>query len=136
MSAQVPETHRDLLEGPVVVSLVTLMPDGQPQATPVWCDYDGTYVRVNTAAGRQKYKNMLERPQVTVLAIDPKNPYRWLEVRGHVAESSEEDGLEHINRLCELYTGNPDYYSRNPGLRGQEQRVMFKIEPKRVVAGG
>ena len=96
MSDTIPESYRDLFERPVVVTLVTIMPDTQPQATPVWCSYDGTHIWINTAKGRQKYKNMLERPKATVLAIDPENPYRYCEVRCAVLEINEEQGLEHI----------------------------------------
>ncbi len=136
MTAHIPESYRDLLEGPVVVSLVTIMPDGQPQATPVWCTYDGEYIIVNTARGRQKDRNMQREPKVTVLAIDPKNPYRYLEVRGRVEEHTEEGGVEMINRLSALYTGNPNYYSTNPALRQKERRVTYKIRPVHVVASG
>ncbi|MDX2161957.1 MAG: PPOX class F420-dependent oxidoreductase [bacterium] len=134
----IPESHKDLLERAVVVTLVTMMPDGQPQATPVWCDYDGEYVRVNTARGRQKDKNMTARPKVTVLAVDPENPYRWLEVRGVVSDmdANQEVAVAHINKLSALYRGQPDYYARMPEKRGQEDRVMIRIKPTRVVVGG
>jgi PPOX class probable F420-dependent enzyme len=132
MAVPIPENFRDLLDEPVVVALVTIMEDGQPQATPVWVDYDGTYVRVNTARGRQKDKNMRPDAKVTVLAIDPKNPYRWLEVRGRIAEETEEGALEHINSLSLKYRGEPDYYAPNPSMRGKQQRVTYKIEPLRV----
>lgn len=128
----IPDSHRDLLEKAVVVTFVTLMPDNQPQATPVWCSYDGTHIWVNSTTGRQKDHNVRERPQVTVLAIDPKNPYRWLEVRGLVDEITEEGALDHINELAALYAGNPDYYSFNPGQKGKETRVIYKILPQRV----
>jgi PPOX class probable F420-dependent enzyme len=132
MAVPIPDAFRDLLDEPVVVALVTIMEDGQPQATPVWVDYDGTYVRVNTARGRQKDKNMRPDAKVTVLAIDPKNPYRWLEIRGRVAEETEEGALEHINALSLKYRGEPDYYAPNPAMRGKQQRVTYKIEPLHV----
>ena len=90
MAAKIPEQYRDLLEKPIVVGLATMLPNGQPQVTPVWADFDGEHIRVNTAAGRQKQKDMAARPQVTVLAIDPSNPYRYLEVRGKVSKISKE----------------------------------------------
>lgn len=132
----IPESHRDLLERPVVVTLVTLMPDNHPQATPVWCDYDGEFVRVNTARGRQKDKNMSKRPKVTILAIDPDNPYRWLEIRGVIENMDESAGLDHINKLSAKYRDEPDYYARNPEQRGKEQRVLINIRPVRVLVGG
>jgi len=136
MSDTIPEAYVDLLTRPVVVTLVTLMPDNQPQATPVWCSYDGTHIWVNTAAGRQKDKNMRERPQVTILSIDPDNPYRYLEIRGLVQEINEEQGLDHINQLSAKYRGYEDYYRNMPDRRGKEQRVVFKVKPERVIASG
>ena len=132
MTTTIPDAAKDLLERPVVVSLVTLMPDNQPQATPVWIDYDGTHIIVNTARGRQKDRNMEERPQVTVLAIDPDNPYRYLEVRGKVVEITEEGALENINKLAKKYFGRDDFYAKQPELRERETRVMFKIAPLHV----
>jgi len=134
MPAVVPDSHKDLLEGPVFVALVTVMPSGQPQATPVWCSFDGTRVWLNSAKGRQKDRNMRANGKVTILAIDPKNPYRWIEVRGVVEEITEEGALDHINQLSALYTGNPDYYGRNPAMRGQETRVIYKVKPLKVNA--
>lgn len=136
--AHIPDTHRDLLEQAVVVTLVTVMPDGQPQATPVWCDFEDGYVRINTARGRQKDKNMLSRPKVTILAVDPKNPYRWIEVRGLVIDMNDDQAVAvgHINKLSLLYRGYEDYYKNMPERRGKEERVMFRIKPTRVVTGG
>lgn len=132
MAVAIPDEFRDLLDNPVVVALVTIMPDGQPQATPVWVDYDGTYVRINTARGRQKDKNMGKDAKVTVLAVDPKDSHRWLEVRGRIAEETEVGALEHINSLSNKYRGQPDYYANNPSMRGKQQRVTYKIEPTHV----
>lgn len=132
----IPDSHKDLLTRPVVVALVTVMPDGQPQATPVWCDMEGDYVRINTAKGRQKDRNMQRDAKVTVLAIDPDNPYRWLEVRGVIDRSSEENGVEVINALSALYRDEPDYYKRNPAQRDRETRVTYYIKPTTVNTSG
>ena len=131
----IPNDFKDLLERPIVVTLVTLMPDNQPQATPVWFSYDGSHIWVNTARGRQKDRNMSERPQVTVLAVDPDNPYRYMEVRGTVDEATEDGALEHINSLAKRYVGRDDYYAAMPEQRGKETRVIYKIKPVRVIAG-
>lgn len=136
MAVQIPADYRDLLERPVFVTLVTVMPDGQPQATPVWCSADGDHVLINSARGRQKDRNMERDPRVTVVAIDPKNPYRWIEVRGKVVEITEEGALEHINALCKLYTGIEDYYDFATGAKGKETRVMYRIEPQKINVGG
>ena len=132
MAVPIPAEFKDLLDRPIVVTLVTVMPDGQPQATPVWVDYDGTHVRVNTARGRQKDKNMKVGAKVTVLSIDPDDPYRWLEVRGQIVEETEVGALEHINSLTLKYRNEPDYFKRNEAMRGKQQRVTYKIEPTRV----
>jgi len=128
----VPESYRDLFERPIVVALVTLMPDGQPQATPIWADYDGTYVRVNSARGRQKDKNMQPGARVTMLVIDPDDTGRWLEVRGRIAEVTEVGALEHIDSLNLKYEGHADFFANKEDERGKEQRVTYKIEPLRI----
>jgi PPOX class probable F420-dependent enzyme len=110
------------------------MSDGQPQASVVWCNYDGTHVLVNTARGRQKEKNMRARPVATILALDPENPYRYLEVRGTVQVITEEGAVEHINQLAELYMNKPKFYGgvAPAELEGREVRVICKIKPTRV----
>jgi PPOX class probable F420-dependent enzyme len=132
----IPETHRDLVDRPLVAGLATLMPDNQPQVTPVWFSYEDDFVLVNAARGRQKDKNMSKRSQVTLLIIDPENPYRYLEIRGTVIEINEQEGLEHINKLSKRYRGLDDYYEKQEHLRGKEQRAVFKIKPERINAGG
>lgn len=133
MTVTIKDEFKDLLERPIVVTLVTLMPDNQPQASPVWFNFDGTHILVNTARGRQKDINMTERPQVTVLVIDPDNPYRYLEVRGLIDVSTEEGALEHINSLSDRYLGRPDYYAGNPDAKDNEVRVIYKIKPTRII---
>jgi PPOX class probable F420-dependent enzyme len=130
----IPDSHKDLLERPIVVTLVTLMPDNQPQATPVWFSFDGTHIWINTAKGRAKANNMLERPQVTVLSVDPENPYRYLEVRGTVEVVTEDGGVDHINALSNRYTGKSDFFAGMEDRRHTEKRVIYKIKPHRVIA--
>lgn len=89
----IPESHRDLLEGDACVALTTVMPDGQPQITPVWCNREGDYVLLNTMRGFRKEQNMRANPKVTRLSYDPKHPLRHLEIRGTVVEMTDERGL-------------------------------------------
>ena len=124
----IPDSHKDLLEKPLVASLATLMPDGLIQVNPVWVDYDGTYVRFNSAAGRQKDKNLKNRGVVTVMIVDTAEPYRWIEVRGHVAEITNEGADAHIDSLAKKYLGVDSYPFRNPA----ETRVTYKIKPEQV----
>lgn len=132
MSVTVPESHRWLLEdNRVVATLGTLMPEGAPQVHMIWFDYDGTYLRINTAEGRQKDLNLRERPYATFLLVDPNNPYFYLELRGEVAERvTGPDAVAHMGTLAKRYLGQDDF--EPPG----ETRVMYKIEPKHAVTYG
>lgn len=134
MSNQIPDEYVDLLQRPVVVSLVTQNPDGFPQVTPVWCSYDGELIWVNTEFSRRKAQNMRDNPRVAILALDPDNAYRYLEVRGEIAEETTDGALEHINQLSMMYFGRDDYYQNMPERRGNETRVIFKIRPVTVNA--
>jgi PPOX class probable F420-dependent enzyme len=124
----IPDKYRDLLDRPIVVSLATLMREGPPQVQPVWCSYDGMHILLNTEKARQKYRNMSRRPQVTILAIDPNDDSRWLEVRGMVVTETEEGANEHIDELARLYMGVDKYPFHKEG----DVRVIFKIAPQRV----
>ncbi|MGA8072568.1 MAG: PPOX class F420-dependent oxidoreductase [Candidatus Acidiferrales bacterium] len=126
MAEKIPEKFADLFQKKAFANLGTLMPDGSVQVTPVWVDFDGQYVRVNTARGRQKDKNMKRDPRVALAIADPENPYRYLEVRGRVAEFTEKGADEHINSLSQKYLGQAVYPYRQPG----EVRVMYKITPE------
>lgn len=126
----IPETHRDLVERPIVAVLATVNPDGTPQASPVWFDYADSYIRLNSAKGRQKDRNMRERPYVSLVIVDPDNPYRYLEIRGRVVRITEEGAREHIDALARRYTGADRFTPQNPN----EVRVMYFVEPTRVVA--
>ena len=130
MSTKIPESHLELFEKPVIAGLATIMPDGQPQVNPVWCDYDGTYVRVNSAKGRTKDKNMRTHPQVTLLLVNPDSVWHWVEVRGTVEEITEDGADAHIDLLAKKYLGVDSY----PFRSADETRVMYKIRPTRVNA--
>jgi PPOX class probable F420-dependent enzyme len=101
--ALIPDSHWGLFNGDACVALTTIMPDGQPQITPVWCNLDGAYVLINTMRGFRKEKNMRSNPKVSLLAYDPKQPLHSIEIRGIVVEMTEERALEHLDRLTQLY---------------------------------
>jgi PPOX class probable F420-dependent enzyme len=128
----IPDSHKDLLTRPAFASLATLMPDGTPQVTPVWCDYDGTHVLINTAKGRIKDRNMRRNPHVALSIMDPDNPYRYLEIRGRVVEVTEQGADAHIDRQAKRYLDRDVYPFRQPG----EVRVLFKIAPGRTSSIG
>jgi PPOX class probable F420-dependent enzyme len=132
MAEVIPQEFLDMFEKKAFAHLATLMPDGSPQVTPVWCDYDGEYVRVNSALGRQKDKNMRKNPRVALSIADPDNPYRYLEVRGRVVEVTEEGADRHIDSLAKKYMDLDEYPYRRPG----ERRVIYKIKPEHATHMG
>lgn len=126
---EIPEKYRDLLTGKkAFASLATLMPDGQPQVTPVWFDYDGKNLIFNSALGRQKDRNVRRDPRVAMTIVDPENPYRYLEVRGKVVNITQEGADNHINKLAKKYLGKDVYPFRQPG----EVRVLYTVRPEKV----
>lgn len=132
MPKEIPEKYLDLFQKKALASLATVMEDGTPQVTPVWCDFDGAYVRVNSAKGRVKDKNMRRNPHVALSIYDPDNPYRYLEVRGKVEEIDEKNADSHIDSLAKKYLGQDKYPFRQPG----EVRVTYKIKPERFSCMG
>jgi PPOX class probable F420-dependent enzyme len=123
----IPESHLDLFRKKAFANLATLMANGSPQVTPVWVDYDGQHVLINTAEGRQKDKNMQRDGRLALSIIDPENPYRYLEVRGHVAQRTREGADQHIDAMARKYLGQEKYPYRQPG----EVRVLYKVTPDR-----
>ena len=133
-AALIPDAYRDLLDGPPVAALTTLMPDGSPQTTPVWCEFDGVHVLVNTMRGFLKERNMRRNPRVTLLCYDPARTLRSLEVRGRVVEMTEEGAAEQLDRLGERYTGRPFFSDLvAAGLADGKTPVLCKILPLKVV---
>jgi PPOX class probable F420-dependent enzyme len=132
MAASIPEAYEDLLQKKAFANLATLMADGRPQVTPVWFDSDGAHIRINSAKGRVKDKNMRRNKQVALSITDPDNPYRHLDVQGEVVEITEQGADAHINALAKKYLGKDQYPFRQPG----EVRVIYKIRPDRVTQMG
>jgi PPOX class probable F420-dependent enzyme len=130
----IPESHQDLLkdETKAFVYLATIMPDGTPQVTPIWFNVDGDNILINSADGRQKDRNMRARPNVALCIADPKNPYRYLQIRGKVIEFTNQGAEEHIDTLNMKYHGTPNYPAHNP----KQPRVIYKIQPQKVDAHG
>lgn len=125
-----PSEFRDLFEGKAFASLSTIMPDGTPQVTPVWIDYDGTYFLVNTAEGRQKERNVRRDPKVGFAVMDPDNPYRHVSVRGEVEELTKDGAVQHIDELAERYMGVDEYPYKD---QDEGDRVILKIRPERII---
>jgi PPOX class probable F420-dependent enzyme len=131
-STTIPDEYRDLLDRPIIAALATIMPNGHPQVTPVWCSYDGTHVIVNATAHTQKHKNMVARPHVAIMVFDPLDPFRFMQVRGIVEEMTTEGGGESMNELALLYTGKPKRYGIEAPPRQVMERILYKIKPIHV----
>ena len=103
--AAIPEKFLDLLQKKAFAQLATLMPDGSPHVAPVWCDYDGHNIIINTAKGRVKDRNMRRDPRVGIDILDPDNPYRHLSIRGRVVDMTEKgaDVCETVRALYEKH---------------------------------
>jgi PPOX class probable F420-dependent enzyme len=127
-NATIPEKYLDLFEKKAFAHLATVMPDGSPQVTPVWVDYDGEYILVNSARGRQKVKNVQRDAKVAVSILDPDDPYRYLQVRGVVEEVTEEGADDLIDKLAKKYLDADSY----PYRTRTEVRITFKIRPEKV----
>lgn len=138
MIPTIPQSHIDLIAGPYCVTLTTVMPDGQPQSTVVWCNTDGTHVLLNVMRGYQKEKNMRRNPKVTIFAFDPKNPLRNIEVRGRVVEMTEQGAIEHNDELTLLYLGKPHFFGDAVPAEYKERYtpVVCKVLPVRVRVEG
>ena len=126
----IPDSHLDLFKKKAFAHLATLMPNGQPQVTPVWVDYNGRHVVINTAEGRQKDKNLQRDGRLALSIIDPDNPYRYLEVRGRIADRTRVGADDHIDAMAKKYLGQDKYPYRRPG----EVRVIYKVQPEHITS--
>ena len=117
-----------LLNGKNLVFLATSMADGSPQVTPVWGDFEGSYIRINTAEGRLKHKNILRDPRVAISVVDSKNPLDMTSIRGKVVEIIPDYEYKHADFLTKQYIGKENYPFKRPG----EKRIILKIEPEKI----
>lgn len=126
--AEIPENFKDLFAKKSFAHLATNMHDGRPQVTPVWIDFDGAHILVNSATGRVKDKNLRRDGRVALSILDPDNPYRYISILGEVVEVTQTGADEHIDKLAQKYLGQDKYPYHRPG----EARVIYKIRPDKV----
>jgi PPOX class probable F420-dependent enzyme len=124
----IPDNFSDLSQKKTFAQLATIMRDGSPQVTPVWWEYDGKHIVINSAKGRTKDLNMRRNPNVALSIQDPENPYRHLSLKGKVVEITENGADAHIDKLSKKYTGKDVYPNRRPG----EVRVIYRILPEKI----
>jgi PPOX class probable F420-dependent enzyme len=129
----IPKAYADLLspERRAFADLALVLLDGTPQVTPVWFEWDGERIVINTARGRVKDKVLRRHPVVALLILDPANAYRYIQIKGPVVFESEEGAYGQICELQMKYRGDRNYPKR-PG----EVRVIYKVKPEKVQARG
>src|ERR1700710_311924 len=131
--AEIPAAYLDLLTKKVALAnLATLQPDGSPQVTPVWFDYTDGVVRVNTAKGRVKARNLSEGSKVAMSIVDPDNDYRYIQIRGTVTKETTDGADAHIDSLAKKYLGKDKYPWADP----KQIRVIYEITPGAINAAG
>jgi PPOX class probable F420-dependent enzyme len=134
---EIPASHRDLVECPPVAALTTVGPDGYPQTTVVWCDFDGECVRITTIRGFAKERNMRRNPRVTLLCYDPSQPMRYLEIRGMVVGMTETGAVEHLDQLASRYAGRTTHYYGGAipeSFAKTETPILCRIQPIHITA--
>jgi PPOX class probable F420-dependent enzyme len=133
--------YKQLLDRPVTMTLGLIGPDGRPSLTPMWFDYEGDKILVNTASHRNKCEWIRKSPKLTILLVNPDNPYHWVQIRCSVEEELREwePGGERVTRQLDKiwtkYTGNPPPYGlRDPAI--DEKRVLFVCGIDRIATFG
>jgi len=136
----IPISHMELIDGAYVVALTTVLPDGQPQTTPVWCNRKEDYIFINVMKGFRKEKNMRLNPKISLLVYDPKNPLHNIEIRGQVIEMTEDGAVEHIDELTQLYLKKPNAKFFGDSIPAELQSrytpVRVKILPTHIRVEG
>ena len=133
--------YKDLLDRPITITLGLIGPDGRVGLPPMWFDYEGDYVLVNTAAHRPKCGWIRNNPELTILVVNPDNPYHWVQIKCTVEREELEDGpggervTRQVDKIWQKYTGNePPYGLRDPAI--EEKRVLFVCRIDRIATFG
>lgn len=129
----IPQSHIELLLHPNVATLTTIMPNGIPQSSLVWIDWDGTNILINTTKERQKGKNMLQNSKIALIVVDPKDSGRWVSIQGQV-EIESKGAIEQLDRVTQKYTKYDTFYGNIYPVEQQfrETRIICKIKPLKV----
>lgn len=132
--------YAQLLTEPVTASLTTVSNDGKMQVTPVWVSRDDNLLELNSVRDRLKDRNLRSNGKVTLLFMNPKNPYHWMSIDGKVVDIIDEDdktrgplATKNIDALAQKYLNQQPYPFRDP--KG-EIRVLYKVEPTQILTFG
>jgi PPOX class probable F420-dependent enzyme len=123
----IPEQYLDLLQSTTVITVATIGPKGEPQNNPVWFGWDGSHVLFSLTKGRQKYRNLVREPRISLSIFDPTNPGRYLEIRG-VAHIEEDTDRRFVNSMAKKYLNQDVYTWDQPG----DERVIISVEPQHI----
>lgn len=133
--------YKQLLDDPVPVVLSVIGPDGRPGLTPMWFDYEGDTILVNTASQRPKCEWIRKNPQLSMILVNPKNAYHWLSMKCTVVNEVLEDGPDgarvtaQLNKIWKKYVGDGDEYQlRDPSI--DEKRVLFECRIDKIATFG
>lgn len=128
----IPEKYQDLLTSSALAHVATIGAQGEPQVNPVWFGWDGTHLRFSQTTGRQKYRNVQRDARIALSIVDPKNPYRYLEIRGTVVQIDADPELDFINAMSKKYLGMERYPNHRPG----DERVVVVVAPEHTTQMG
>jgi PPOX class probable F420-dependent enzyme len=128
----IPESHADILDKKAFASVATIGPNGEPQNNPVWFGWDGSHIRFSQTTTRQKYRNTRADRRVALSILDPDDPYRYLEIRGVVADVEDDPDLAFINSMALKYLGLDRYPWHQPG----DERIVIVVEPTKTTTMG
>lgn len=123
----IPETHLDLMAAPLTAIVTTIGTDGFPQSSVIWYVWEGDRLWFSTKGRTTKSRNIHDRPQVSVVVIDPANQFRYIEIRGTATVSEDPGcvGRNHVRAKHGMEASAPDPFA--------DDRVLVTINPVRVV---
>ena len=131
---QIPESHSDLVDWGTrsFAHVATIGPDGEPQSSPVWFEWDGTHLQFSLTKTRQKYRNLMRDKRVSLSILDPHDPYRYVEIRGELDDVVPDPDIDFISRMAQKYIGRDRYPWHRPG----DERVVMRVRPTHVSGMG
>ena len=127
MAIALSDDVRKLIDGPNFAHLATLMPDGSPQAAPVWVSREGDRIVIGTSESSLKARNTRRDARVALSIVDFADPYVEAQLRGRVVERRPDRDFKVMDKISRKYTGADFPMRANP-----EQRVVLVIEVQRA----
>lgn len=124
---KIPQSHADLVSWDTrsFAHVASIGPNGEPQSSPVWFEWDGTHVKFSLTKGRQKYRNLHRDKRISLSILDPEDPYRYIEIRGELDGIEPDPDIGFISRMANKYKGLDVYPWHQPG----DERMIMKIRP-------